>query len=310
MKLTAKKLKSLIREVVDEKAKDSMILTEATQWSQYNRIMDLFSGEVGSVDQVVIMSPMNPHAKVISQDKEENRIANEKRKEAFLEDLKRAGFGYRFIEGMYGDPEDSYIIPHMSANEATFYCYKYAQESFVYSVRQDPVPSPDDVILHQMCYINFKDPQQDPNYPEEIYGKMYVVPDSATHTVGEETTDMNDFSKMASASNFYSAVPKKGPKAGPKFSMDFDFDTGKKGNIGKPMSNPRNPKYPRLDETYISIKESDIPNTKEAKQLVESIKDRAFKINEKDRIGSSRWRERLKMNGEKKKLLKLIKSRK
>jgi hypothetical protein len=304
MKLSAGKLKSLIQEVIAENKKPSMVLSEATQWSQYNRIMDLFTGEVGSVDQVVIMSPMNPHAKSISAEQ------NEKRKEAFLEDMKRAGFGFRMIEGMYGGPEDSYIIPHMSANEATFYCYKYAQESFVYSVRQDPVPTPDDVVLHQMCYIQFDGPQQDPNYPEDIYGKMYVVPDNASHTIGEETTDMNDFSQMAGATNYYSSVPKKGPKEGPKFSMDFDFGTGKKGNITKPMSGARNPKYPRLEETYISIKESEIPNTKEAKQLVESIKSRAFKINEKDRIGSSRWRERLKMNGEKQKLLNLIKRRK
>jgi hypothetical protein len=304
MKLTAKKLKSLIEEVISENRRSSAILSEATQWSQYNRIMDIFSGEVGSVDQVVIMSPMNPHAKAISAEQ------NEKRKEAFLEDMKRAGFGFRMIEGMYGGPEDSYIIPHMSADEATFYCYKYAQESFVYSVRQDPVPSPDDSVVHQMCYIDFKEPQQDPNYPEDIYGKMYVVPDSASHTVGEETTDMNDFSQMAGATNYYSSVPKKGPKAGPKFSMDFDFAAGKKGNITKPMSDPSNPKYPRLEETYISIKESDIPNTTEAKRLVESINARAAKINEKDRIGSSRWRERLKMNGEKQKLLKLVKRRK
>lgn len=304
MKLTAKKLKTLIEEVISENRRSSAILSEATQWSEYNRIMDIFSGEVGSVDQVVIMSPMNPHAKAISAEQ------NEKRKEAFLEDMKRAGFGFRMIEGMYGGPEDSYIIPHMSADEATFYCYKYAQESFVYSVRQDPVPSPDDSVVHQMCYIDFKEPQQDPNYPEDIYGKMYVVPDSASHTVGEETTDMNDFSQMAGATNYYSSVPKKGPKAGPKFSMDFDFAAGKKGNITKPMSDPRNPKYPRLEETYISIKESDIPNTTEAKRLVESINARAAKINEKDRIGSSRWRERLKMNGEKQKLLKLVKRRK
>ena len=310
MKLTKEKLEGLIREVISENKKPSMILSEGTQWSQYNRIMDLFSGEVGSVDQVVIMSPMNPHAKVISQDPAENKIINERRNEAFLEDMKRAGFGYRFIEGMYGAPEDSYIIPHMSADEATFYCYKYAQESFVYSVRQDPVPSPDDAVVHQMCYIDFKEVQQDPNYPEEMYGKIYIVPDNASYKVGEETTDMKDFSEMAGASNYYSAVPKKGPKTGPKFSMDFDFETGKKGNITSPMSSPRNPKYPRLEETYLSIKESEIPNTSEAKQLVESIKNRAFKINEKDRIGSSKWRERLKMNGEKKKLLDIIKRRK
>ena len=304
MKLTKEKLQELIKQVVSESKKPSMLLSEATQWSQYNRVMDLFSGEVGSVDQIVIMSPMNPHAKIIDAE------LNEKRKEAFVEDMDRAGFGYRFIEGMYGGPEDSYIIPHMSANEATFYCYKYAQEAFTYSVRQDPVPSPDDTILHQMCYVKFGKKQQDPNYPEEIYGQIYVVPNDATYTVGEETTDMNDFSKMATASNYYSAIPTKGPKSGPKFSMDFDFATGKKGNITSPMSDPRNPKFPRLEETYLSIKETEIPNTSEAKQLVESIKNRAFKINEKDRIGSSKWRERLKMNGEKKKLLDIIKRKK
>ncbi len=75
MKLNKEALKKLIAEVVKEKQGSTWILTEATQWSQYGRIMDLFTGEVGSVDQVVIMSPMNPHAKKDYPD--EKRIKRE-----------------------------------------------------------------------------------------------------------------------------------------------------------------------------------------------------------------------------------------
>jgi len=299
MKLTKETLKRIISEVINKRKEDSWVLSEATQWSQYGRIMDLFTGEVGSVDQIVIMSPMNPHAKK-NFPPEQNQL----RKEAFIADLKTAGFGYRFIEGKYGDPEDSYIIPHMSPEEAVFYCYKYAQESFVYSVRQDPAPTPEDKVLHQMCYVDFTETEQDPNYPIEQYGEMYIVPDSPSYTVGQQTTDMNDFSKMAGQQNYYSAVPSKGPKAGPKFSMDFDFEAGNKGNISSPMANPRNPKYMR--ETYISIKESDVPDTTEAKKLVETINERSKKINDGDRMGSSRWRHRKMMLGEKKKLAEMI----
>jgi len=301
MKLNKETLKRMITEVIGERKKETWLLSEATQWSQYGRIMDLFTGEVGSVDQVVIMSPMNPHAK-----KNFPAEQNQARKAAFIADMNTAGFGYRFIQGKYGDPEDSYIIPHMSAEEAVFYCYKYAQESFVYSVRQDPAPTPQDKILHQMCYVDFGETQQDPNYPIEQYGEMYIVPPSPSYTVGQQTTDMNDFSKMAGKQNFYSAVPSKGEKAGPKFSMDFDFEAGNKGKITSPMSNPRNPKYMR--ETYISIKESDVPNTPEAKKLVETINERSNKINDGDRMGSSRWRHRKMMLGEKKKLVEMIKN--
>ena len=300
MKLNKEMLKKLITEVIKEKQEDTWVLTEATQWSQYGRIMDLFTGEVGSVDQVVIMSPMNPHAK-----KSFPAEQNQARKKAFIADLKTAGFGYRFIEGKYGDPEDSYIIPHMSADEAVFYCYKYAQESFVYSVKQDPAPTPEDKVVHQMCYVDFGETVQDPNYPVEQYGEMYIVPSNPSYTVGQQTTDMNDFSKMAGQQNYYSAVPSKGPKAGPKFSMDFDFAAGNKGNITSPMSNPKNTKYMR--ETYISIKESDVPNTPEAKKLVETINERSKKINDKNRMGSSRWRHRGMMLGEKKKLAEMVK---
>ena len=300
MKLNRETLKRMIAEAINDRKEESWILTEATQWSQYGRIMDLFTGEVGSVDQVVIMSPMNPHAK-----KGFPAEQNQARKKAFIADLKTAGFGYRFIEGKYGDPEDSYIIPHMSADEAVFYCYKYAQESFVYSVKQDPAPTPEDKVVHQLCYVDFGETVQDPNYPVEQYGEMYIVPSNPSYTVGQQTTDMNDFSKMAGQQNFYSAVPSKGSKAGPKFSMDFDFAAGNKGNITSPMSNPRNPKYVR--ETYISIKEAEVPNTPEAKKLLKTINERCLKVNDSGRMGSSRWRHRQMMMGEKKELAEIIK---
>lgn len=301
MKLNKNTLKKLIQEVVSEHKKETWILTEATEWTQYGRIMDLFSGEVGSVDQIVIMSAMNPHAQEIPDEQ------NDLRNAAFLKDLKSGGYGYRVIEGMYEQAETSYIIPHMSAKMATQLCYKYAQESFVYSVRQDPAPNPDDAIVHQMCYVNFTEKAQDPNFPMEQYGPVYSVPAGASHTVKEQTTDLNDFAKMADAPDYYSAVPSKGPKKGPKFSMDFDFEKGRKGNITSPMANPRSPKYQRMEETYISIKLKDVPNTPEAKKLMESINDRSKRVNESNRVGSSRWRERLRMIGEKKKLAEMIK---
>ena len=74
MKLNKDRLKKLIQEVVNERKKETWLLTEATEWTQYGRIMDLFSGEVGSVDQVVIMSAMNPHAQEIPD--EQNDLRN------------------------------------------------------------------------------------------------------------------------------------------------------------------------------------------------------------------------------------------
>ena len=56
MKVTRETLKNIIKEV----------LTEATQETEYQRIMNMLRGGVESVDQMAILTPENPKAQKIS----------------------------------------------------------------------------------------------------------------------------------------------------------------------------------------------------------------------------------------------------
>ena len=120
-------------------------LAEATQWSQYQRVMDMLRGDVDAVDEISILTPENPHAK-----KDYPQEQNDARTELFLGMMSSAGFGYRQIDGMYDNAEVSYVVPHMSIDEAAKYSYMFEQESFVYSVKQDA----EKPMLHQLIVID------------------------------------------------------------------------------------------------------------------------------------------------------------
>ena len=94
MKLTKQKIKELIAEVISEKRKNSMILTEdveepeaetiqMTDKDSFDEIIDVLEGRNPSVKTVGIMSAQNPMAQKVST-AENSRLAN-----ALLADLDR-----------------------------------------------------------------------------------------------------------------------------------------------------------------------------------------------------------------------------
>jgi hypothetical protein len=253
--------------------------------------MDMFAGDVESVDQLVIMTPENPHAKPLSKEQNAARI------KVFKQEMASAGYGYRKVEGMYEGPEDSFVIPHMSEKDAARFCYKYGQESFVYSVKQEGAEAK---MLHKLVVINYDKPEQDPAYPIEEYGPVYIIPSQVSTTVDAEATKVLNMQDLHKAPDYYSNIP--GDPEGTRFSMDFYGDKEKGTAIGA----PRNPRYIR-EGTFVGILESEIPNIDDASVLVESIRKRCKMINENDRLGSSKYHHRKMILVEKNKLKQIIK---
>lgn len=299
MKITEKILKSLINEVLDE----------ATQNTEYERIMNMFKGLVDSVDQVAILTPENPFAESMEASK------NAKRAEEFEKELARAGYGFRIVSGMYEGPEDSYFVPHMTYADAERLSYKYGQESFIHSVKTVGE------MNHVMYFIDWKEaPKEiDPKYPEAEFGPVFIVPDNVPIKEEEFSGTISDDEAMSSATDYYSHVPDKtwdtkkkggeirpgGYKRGKKFSIDF-YGDGDSRQQGLPTgAEPRSPRFVR-EANYLFIKESDVPNTMEAQKLVERIKDLSKQIVESSRLGSSRYRGRHRLLKYKRQLQEMI----
>jgi hypothetical protein len=297
MKLTAKTLKDMIVEV----------LKEGTQETAYNRIMSTLQGDVESIDQVAILTPANPDAQQIPQDQ------NDARAEEFEKELAAAGYGFRIVSGMYEGPEDSYMIPHMTLEDAKKFAYKYGQQSFIHSSRGE------EGMRHNLEYPDFSDSEIDPTYDENTYGPVFRVPPQVNIKSSVPATDVLGHDQMAQASDYYSHVPDKtwdakvkdgaprpaGGKAGKRFSIDFDFDQTAMDGYD-PEDDLRDPRYVR-EAKYIFVSKSDVPNTMKARKLVEAIEELSKQIVETNRLGSSKYYSRLRMRGLKKQLAQLVK---
>jgi hypothetical protein len=296
MKLTAKTLKDMIVEV----------LKEGTQETAYNRIMSTLQGDVESIDQVAILTPANPDAQQIPQDQ------NDARAEEFEKELAAAGYGFRIVSGMYEGPEDSYMIPHMTLEDAKKFAYKYGQQSFIHSSRGE------EGMRHNLEYPDFSDSEIDPTYDENTYGPVFRVPPQVNIKSSVPATDVLGHDQMAQASDYYSHVPDKtwdakvkdgaprpaGGKAGKRFSIDFDFDQTAMDGYD-PEDDLRDPRYVR-EAKYIFVSKSDVPNTMKARKLVEAIEELSKQIVETNRLGSSKYYSRLRMRGLKKQLAQLV----
>ena len=297
MKLTAKTLKGMIVQV----------LKEGTQQTAYNRIMSTLQGDVESIDQVTILTPSNPNAQQIPQEQ------NDARAEEFEKELAAAGYGFRIVSGMYEGPEDSYMIPHMTLEDAKKFAYKYGQQSFIHSSRGE------EGMKHNLEYPDFSDSELDSTYDESTYGPVFNVPPQVNIKSSVPATDILGHDQMAQASDYYSHVPDKswdakvkggkereaGSKAGKRFSIDFDFDqTAMDGYEAE--DDLRDPRYVR-EAKYIIVRKSDVPNTMKARKLVETIRELSNQIVENNRLGSSKYYSRLRMRGLKNQLAELVK---
>jgi hypothetical protein len=312
MKITRDMLKGLISEVLS----DNRIIKEATQNVKYDRIMKLLSGDVGAVDQVVIVTPENPHAIPLTPQQNKNRT------EEFEKELAHAGYGFRTVSGMYEGPEDSYVIPHMTLADAKKYSYKYGQQTFIHSRRQE-APETEGQFFHGMYEIDFSKATENPAYDKAEYGPgIYNTVSSVGIKDITPSSTISGHDKMASATDYYSHIPDEkwaekekgvgkdrkvrpaGEKLGKRFSIDFfnDQETPFRGNQDIKL---KDPKYIR-ESRYIIISSEDASNAPGSKKLVDEISILSKKVNESTTLGSHVRYSRLKLVAKKRELLKLM----
>ena len=80
--------------------------------SGFNRIMNILSGAVPSVDSVAFLTAANPMAEPLSAKR--NKILN-KELASWLRDR---GLGFIRIRGSFGGPEKSFIVNNITREEA------------------------------------------------------------------------------------------------------------------------------------------------------------------------------------------------
>ena len=163
MKLTKDKLRSLIQEVVTEKRKNSIILSESMEQPPmeeeglptsptFERIMNILLGQEPSVRTVVIMSGQNPMAEETDTAKN-GKLA--KKREAALSSM---GLEFIPIGGKFsGHDEDSVVILNPTREQAQQLNRSFKQWGYVWG---------QDMPNFQMIKINHDQPQgeeMDPN---------------------------------------------------------------------------------------------------------------------------------------------------
>jgi len=163
MKLTKDKLRSLIQEVVTEKRKNSIILSESMEQPPmeeeglptsptFERIMNILLGQEPSVRTVVIMSGQNPMAE--ETDSAKNGMLAKKLEAA----LSSMGLEFIPIGGKFsGHDEDSVVILNPTREQAQQLNRSFKQWGYVWG---------QDMPNFQMIKINHDQPQgeeMDPN---------------------------------------------------------------------------------------------------------------------------------------------------
>ena len=116
----SKTIRQYVREV--KSAKYMNLLNE----SGYARVRQMMMGLVPSIGTLGILTAQNPGGQAGSS--EDNRKANA----SLMADLMDANYGAIPIEGSYGGPEDSFLIPNITRDDITALGIKYNQEAVIW----------------------------------------------------------------------------------------------------------------------------------------------------------------------------------
>ena len=164
MKLTKDSLKELIKQVVKENRRPSMILSEVEMSPNFNRIAAMFSSE--SPDEgpreLAMMTSQNPRAQASGTEASNRNLLDSLKK-----DLDEEGYDYMEVGGQYGGPEDSLFIINNGRRSlkhaAIYYGKKYNQQA---------------VVVGEKMYRS----KVDPSRPQVYYrwGMLYLEPEDAT----------------------------------------------------------------------------------------------------------------------------------
>tara|TARA_R100000388_G_C7173622_1_gene125149 strand:- start:81 stop:683 length:603 start_codon:yes stop_codon:yes gene_type:complete len=133
MKLTRQRLNELIKQVIKENKKNSMILTEGDKKSKYKKIIEILEGKIATVDTVGIMSGQNPMVRPVRDFENKNRKAMlEKR-------LKEVGLSFIRIGAVFGNlPEQSVLVLDSTQLQMDMLCREFQQWGFVWGEKAHP----------------------------------------------------------------------------------------------------------------------------------------------------------------------------
>ena len=185
MKLTAQRLRSLIKEVVQE---NKMILVEeqiGMSFKEFKRILEDTSKK-GGVQRLGIMTAENPRG--MDTDKQQNVELMQN----FSKFLDNKGLQYVAIGGKYGNPENSYIIINPTMLDMVEFGKQYGQASVIYAQKMRRITMDDSPAVHfRFDYIQTEpDGLDKPKFDPQEY---YVV-ESQDMIVQTDTDDF--YSKL------------------------------------------------------------------------------------------------------------------
>jgi len=177
----------------------------------YSRVRQMMLGIVPTIDTVGILTAQNPGGKTGSP--VENREANKN----LMADLVAANYGVIPIKGSYGGPENSFLVPNITRQDAIDLGMKYGQEAIIWGMKRS------------------EDPTSEEGFVEPYFRFEYIE--------GDETIQTRDVSlggtEVQARKDFYSS------KKGRKFYIPF-FDDAYEG--AKPAEGGRTISLEKLPE--------------------------------------------------------------
>lgn len=168
-KLTMEWLKELVKEQVSSTPPPNSILLEAPMGQDieirndlpWSEMSDLLNGKTG-VESIAILTPENPLKWKGDKryDRNEKSGAGLSRRNAenaelrrgFEDDLESKALRLYAIQGSYGIPENSYIIPGLSRQDAIKIGVDYGQDSIIHGQRIEGEAGP--ALQYQMIYTS------------------------------------------------------------------------------------------------------------------------------------------------------------
>ena len=165
MKLTTQRLRSLIKQVVNE---NKMILVEeqiGMSFEEFKNILD-DPNRKGGVQRLGIMTAENPRG--MDTDKEQNVGLMQD----FSKFLDSKGLQYVAIGGKYGNPENSYILINPTMLDMVEFGKQYGQASVIFAQKMRRITSDDSPAIHfRFDYIQTEpDGLDKPKFdPQEYY---------------------------------------------------------------------------------------------------------------------------------------------
>ena len=168
MKLTKNKLRDLIKEVLSEREKDSLILTESEVSLELDRISAMLAdtSSKSQLQRVGIMTAENPRGMP------SNKQSNMQSMMQFKAALDKKGLDYVSMGGRYGSPENSVFILNPSKLDVIEMGKTFGQAAVIFGQRlkRNYRKGQDSVYFRMDYYQTQPDGEEDPDYgPQEYY---------------------------------------------------------------------------------------------------------------------------------------------